>query len=174
MMNRQDTDKSNPTSHSISSSQTNTEGLRVGFDRERIVDEIAAKLHDLWREPRRIVESARTAKMPEYEPRIKEAAGVEYDIANLHYRDLPEQFQRENHEAAKGAVGAVLDALQRGETIDDSFVEKISDTVHQQWMERNGSWAPQEQMVPYVDLPEVEKEKDRAIARAAIQAIKGS
>lgn len=49
-----------------------------------------------------------------------------------------------------------------------SAIESLSDTIHKQWMVRNGSWAPAEQMVDYKDLPEAEKEKDRVIARAAV------
>ena len=39
--------------------------------------------------------------------------------------------------------------------------------VHVAWLSRNAQWAPAEQALPYSDLSEVEKDKDRAVARLA-------
>ena len=147
--------------------------LSNGVNTDSLIADVAAKLHDLWREPRRIPEANRKPGDSEFDPRIKDVNGVQYDIANLHYRDLPEKFQYENREAAKGAVSIVLDAMRSKQTLDAAFIERASDTVHQQWLERNASWAPPEQNVPYSQLADAEKEKDRVIVRAAIESIRG-
>lgn len=45
---------------------------------------------------------------------------------------------------------------------------------HDAWMERNGSWAPPHQMLPYEELSREEKDKDRAIVLAAIDYLVGA
>ncbi len=49
--------------------------------------------------------------------------------------------------------------------------KQASDVVHQQWLERNGNWAPAEQNKPYNQLAESEKEKDRVIVRGAVDFV---
>jgi hypothetical protein len=138
--------------------------------KEVMIVELASKLHDMWREPRRVENP--TPGEPTFEPRMKEVGGVQYDIANLKYTELPGKFQAENRAAAEGALGEIpMLTRQFGKERlgEDAAIEALADVVHKQWMERNGSWAPEEQMVPYSDLPDSEKEKDRVIARAAIE-----
>ena len=136
---------------------------------EQVIIDVASRLHDLWREPRRLAQP--TPDGAQFEPRIKNVNGVDYDIANLSYTELPEKFQYENRESARVAVERAVLALLDETPLDAAFVEEASDVVHRQWMERNGSWAPPEQMKPYEALPEDEKEKDRVIVRAAIDSL---
>jgi len=49
--------------------------------------------------------------------------------------------------------------------------EDISSMVHDVWVEENKSWAPEEQKVPYRQLPEFEKEKDRRVADALMDTV---
>ncbi len=49
--------------------------------------------------------------------------------------------------------------------------EDISSMVHDVWVEENKSWAPEEQKVPYSQLPEFEKEKDRRVADALMNTV---
>ncbi|TSC93127.1 MAG: hypothetical protein CEN89_242 [Candidatus Berkelbacteria bacterium Licking1014_7] len=58
---------------------------------------------------------------------------------------------------------------RKGKPLDESFVEEASSKLHDAWLERNGEWAPEEQKKPYEELPEDEKEKDRAQVRKAIE-----
>ena len=44
--------------------------------------------------------------------------------------------------------------------------------VHEEWLKRNGSWAEEKLKVPYEQLPEVEKEKDRVQLVPAIAKVK--
>lgn len=49
--------------------------------------------------------------------------------------------------------------------------EDISSLVHDVWVEENKSWAPEEQKVPYNQLPEFEKEKGRGVADALMGTV---
>jgi hypothetical protein len=49
--------------------------------------------------------------------------------------------------------------------------EDIASLVHDVWVEENKSWAPEEQKVPYSQLPEFEKEKDRRVADALMDTV---
>lgn len=100
---------------------------------------------------------------------------VEIDIAHLDNNQLDPGNSAENTAAAKGALKVTLEALLSLKDLrDPSLVEELSAKIHAQWMDRNGSWAlkdaPQ-QMVPYEQLSEEEKDKDRVIARLAISAV---
>jgi hypothetical protein len=59
-----------------------------------------------------------------------------------------------------------------GKEITPEVVEEISKVVHTKWLERNWKeWSFENQRVPYEQLSEEEKEKDRAQIRAVIQFI---
>jgi len=131
----------------------------------------AAKLHDVWR-------STRTKENGIYEPRIKSIDGVEYDIANLEFQSLPEYFKIENVLAAHAACESirrcwrtVANEVFTEVLVSNEFLEQASEEQHAYWLRRNQnqSWVSQDQKVPYVDLSETEKEKDRAIVKTAIE-----
>ena len=75
----------------------------------------------------------------------------------------------DNKISAEVAVTEVEKAVEAGTPLDESFVEAASSTLHDKWLERNGSWAPAEQNKPYAELSEEEKEKDRVIIRKAVE-----
>ena len=89
---------------------------------------------------------------------------AEINIAGLPNNRLPAKFSEENTASAQGAIEAIL--ANPGKDVD-----YYSNIIHEQWMARNGSWAPEEQMVAYSQLSEGEKEKDRVIARDAIEVL---
>lgn len=136
------------------------------------INELARQLHEMWRRPRYRPDSN------DFKPRIKitddekwlrsHDGADEVDIANTSYEDLPEEWQRENRISAEIAVTLVEEALSTATTLDTGFVEWASSIIHNKWLERNGEWASPEQNLPYADLPEEEKEKDRSIIKEAI------
>lgn len=140
---------------------------------QRIVAAVAGVSHDIWRSPR-----WREATK-DYEPRLKqtkdtkwsEAHGgaTEIDIANTSYEDLPSDWQAESKASAEVAVHEVEKAVDLGEKLGENFIERASNKVHEAWLERNGAWAPPEQKLPYAQLSEPEKEKDREYVRLAIK-----
>lgn len=110
-----------------------------------------------------------------FEPRIKEVNGKLFDIANLSYKDLPDQFKTENKESARVTVNSIKKHLAAGGSLDDSFVEKASSELHDEWLKRNGSWATAEQKLPFQKLSKVEADKDRVIIKKGLALIeKGS
>ncbi|MBU3964994.1 hypothetical protein KKG29_02385 [Patescibacteria group bacterium] len=94
---------------------------------------------------------------------------MEVDIANTPYEGLPSEWQGENKISAEVAVTEVEKAIESGVPLDESFIEAASSTIHDKWLERNGSWSPPEQNKPYAELSEEEKEKDRVIIRKAVE-----
>lgn len=124
-------------------------------DQDNASEEIASQLHENWRKERN------------YEPRIKVLEdGTELDIAGVGYRDLPEQWQRENHEAAKGA----LKTLRMG-VANHWTRAQLGDSIHRSWLERNGEWAPEEQKLPYSQLSHEEQLKDLVVLETAAEVI---
>lgn len=143
-------------------------------DRDSLISVVASSMHEQWRAPRK------NAATGTFEPRVKKTkdeawskahgGATEVDIANTSYKDLPDDWQAENEASAIVAVDLVLAASKSGGRLDAAFVEKASAAIHVKWLERNGSWAPPEQKLPYGSLSEPEKEKDRVVVRAAIRA----
>ena len=81
----------------------------------------------------------------------------EVDIANTSFEELPEDWQGENKIAAEIAMQEVFNHAENGNFLDDSFVEQAAATIHTQWLERNGEWAPEEQKKPFDELSEGER-----------------
>ncbi len=140
------------------------------LSREQLVTAVATVAHDAWK-------ADYLSKNPG-KPRIKKTSdpafltrGVtEVDIAALSYPDLPSDWQKENKLGAEAVVDCLLEAVSKNQPLDADFVESASALAHEKWLERNGSWAPANQKLPYDQLTEDEKEKDRFFVRAAIAA----
>lgn len=136
---------------------------------------IASKLHDLWREPRRLSDG-----LYKFEPRWKNTSDPEWivkhginrvDIANTAYYDLPRDWQKENLASAQVALEQINCSLELEQPLDGEFIEAASAVIHEEWLKRNGEYASAEQKLPYFQLSEEEKEKDRVIIRAAIEEV---
>jgi len=118
----------------------------------------AAQLHERWRASRQLPDGT-------YDPRWKDdGQGGQVDIANTPYRELPPAWQAENKTAAESAIRAILEN-------PEATMESLAATVHEDWLGRNGDWAPPEQKLPYEQLAEEEKEKDRVVVRAALTSL---
>jgi hypothetical protein len=148
---------------------------------EQAILQAADSLHELWREGYRAANGdsprwkalndasvgwLQTRKdIPSSSVRTNpETKKPEIDIASLPNSKLPPQFAEENLKSAKGAVQSI--AADPGSTMEERAAH-----VHDQWLERNGSWAPENQKLPYSQLSEIEKEKDRVVVRAAEKAM---
>lgn len=83
----------------------------------------------------------------------KNSDGTEGNI-NVPFEKLHPDWQRENLEAGKAALNAI--------NLHGNDTEKAAEHVHNEWMKRNpkGDWN-KDQHVPYSQLPENEKQKDR-------------
>ena len=143
---------------------------------------LGSDIHEAWREPRKKEDGT-------FEPRIKKTTDEkwiashgtdEVDIANCPFEQLPSDWQRENLEAAKVAIGLVYDKTMASEPITPEELEQMGSIIHEKWLERNDYvYGPIEQggrpdlAVPYEKLDPTEKEKDKAHigpAQAKVQA----
>lgn len=169
--------------NNISESQELTPEIKLG-----LITKLGSLLHDEWREPRKKEDGS-------FEPRVKVLAKtlegkekwfdeakvpsnaeemLRQDIANTNFKDLDPHWQFENRVAAEVAMNAVFQAVENNSALDAVFVESASNTVHEEWLKRNSwvydpSYGNPAQAKPYSDLSEVEKEKDRAQIRKAIE-----
>lgn len=150
------------------------------LDNKKEIISLASQLHEIWRKPRLKEDGT-------YEPRWKkirkdikfiESAvnsdtlrvtkeGVEVDIANTSFIDLPFDYQEENLLAAE----VVVNILKGKKCLTTKEIEELSDIVHEEWLKRN-TWAKGGELdVPYKELPEVEKAKDRVQVLAGIEML---
>jgi len=97
-----------------------------------------------------------------------DTVGIFVDIMATSYEELPPGWQQDNFDAAAGAAQLISDALLEGNSIDP---EVLADGIHQQWLERNGEWAPEDQKVDYEDLSEEDKDRDRIILVKALEGL---
>ena len=94
------------------------------------------------------------------------------DIANTKFEDLPSNRKYENFEAAKVVVNLVYDSVLAWNEFTQEEIEKMSEMVHEKWLERNWvEWSFENQRVDYQNLSEEEKKKDRLQIEIAIQII---
>ena len=96
----------------------------------------------------------------------------EVDIANTNYENLPADCRKEIEASASVAVGVTADGLRSGQRVSESaFVESASAKVHEAWVKRNDASAPPEQRLPYAQLSEAEKAKDRVFVLKALEIL---
>lgn len=136
------------------------------------VTRLASRFHNDWRESRLLEDGS-------YDPRPKQTLDEEWirahgssevDIANTDYEDLPSDWQEENKAAAEVAQSLLNEGYANHEDIKgDEFVESASSQIHEAWLGRNGWAIGGELDVPYDQLPEAEKLKDRAQILTAIE-----
>ena len=62
---------------------------------------------------------------PQYKPRVKTVDGIDYDIANITFSELPQVFRTSNIDAAKFACGLVQVAIDDGVEIDNAFLNRF-------------------------------------------------
>ena len=130
---------------------------------------LGSDLHEAWRAPRKKEDGT-------FEPRIKkskdegwnESHGTdEVDIANCSFEELPSNWQYENLEAARVAIELVYDKTIADEPITQEEIEQMAATIHEEWLKRNTwvtdpNYGDPKLAVPYAELSEEEKTKDRA------------
>ena len=117
------------------------------------ITQFASNAHEEWR---------RNFDPTGTKPRIKKNSdGTEGDI-NVPFADLHPDWQKENLAAGRAAQHAVKHFGRD--------MEKAAEFIHRQWMKRNpkGDWNAA-QHVPYDDLSDDEKEKDRVHVRTMMR-----
>lgn len=97
---------------------------------------------------------------------------IKVDIINTKFEDLPNDWKKENIEAAKIAVDLVYEKIVNWKEITQEMLEEMSEIVHNEWLKRNWiSWSFENQRAEYKNLSEEEKAKDRNQIIRAIEII---
>lgn len=147
--------------------------------KEALAYSLASDLHEAWRANRKLEDGT-------FEPRIKKSTDEawntkhqtdEVDIANSSFEQLPRNWQFENLEAARVAINLVYDSTISGEKMTQEKIEEASSNVHMAWLERNTwvfdpNYGDKSLAVPYEELSEEEKAKDRVQIMEGIQKVK--
>lgn len=131
----------------------------------KAVDMLASKLHENWASGYRAGEMAKGNENP---TRMKDdGMGGQVDILNTSYDQLPAKWQAENKAQAESAISLVAKDMEGAM----GNIEGLAAQVHEQWLSRN-SWAKDGPLgVPYNELPEEEKQKDRDVVQAAYEIL---
>lgn len=138
---------------------------------------LAFEMHEAWRHQLRRDKGAEATRFQ------NDASGDPVDI-NVPFYTLPERLRKEGLSAASHAIGFARDLHSRlsagkwyegdGLGMDDfDIIDIVAEQVHVAWLERSGSSALAELRQPYYDLPADEQEKDRVIARRALEIVAG-
>jgi hypothetical protein len=114
------------------------------------VEYFSGRSHDAWRK-----QLLRTNPEQRGQPRMRMRGGVMVDI-NQPWSKLDARAKEDNRRAARDAFAA-LKRFPKDR-------EAASDYIHRAWIRRNkgDKSQPKELFKPYAQLPEVEKDKDRA------------
>ena len=144
-------------------------------EREALIVVVASRAHEQWRAQHRLQRGDVPAiKTTKDEAWIALHGVSELDIAAASYEQLPADWQFENRVAAELTVDELLAAQSRGEPLDEAFIERVADALHAAWVDRNRSWAAAELLLPYAELPEVEKEKDRLFVKQGLSVLQAA
>lgn len=139
---------------------------------------LGSDIHEAWRAPRKKDDGT-------FEPRMKKSKDEEWnaahgtddvDIANCSFDELPANWQYENLEAARVVINLVYDKTIAGEMITPEEAEIMAATIHDEWLKRN-DWVYNPEYgnpalaVPYADLSQEEKDKDRTQIRPGVEKV---
>ena len=146
--------------------------------KEALAYSLGSDLHEEWRAPRRLEDGT-------FEPRMKKSKDEAWtaahgtddvDIANCTFAELPSNWQYENLEAARVAVNLVYDGVVEAKQYTPEEIEMMASDVHEAWLQRNDwvfdpNYGNPAQAVPYLQLSEEEKAKDRVQVLAGIKKV---
>lgn len=86
-------------------------------------------------------------------------------------QELPREYKADTERSAMIALGAVINASREGRTLDDAFIDEVATVIHVRWLDVHGNdeYTTPEQKLPYAELSEAEKDRDRLFVRFAIE-----
>ena len=150
-------------------------------------NKVGAELHKKWQEERGFEPRVKVLALVDgkekwfNEDQVPDGAEILFsqDIANTKFDDLHDNWKKENMEAGIAASQILIDTLgsdtviNKSLELDSSTLEAMAEKIHDEWMARN----PKEDWnahlhIPYSELSEEEKEKDRVHILAALEALK--
>lgn len=137
--------------------------------KEALSYSLGSDMHEVWRNSRKREDGT-------YESRIKKSKDEEWnlahgtdevDIANCTFEELPSNWQYENLEAGRVAIGLVYEKVLNGEQFTNEDIDKMASHIHEEWLKRNSwvfdsNYGDPKLAVPYNELSQEEKDKDIA------------
>lgn len=136
------------------------------------IEAAASALHKAWADAYKASNGADAKRIKKTKDQawIAKNGTDEVDIANTDFKDLPQDWRKENEESAKSAVKSVIKAARK-KPKTGRFYKATGDAVHKAWLKRNGAWAPDHQKLPFMKLSQEERRKDMDVVREAAKAI---
>lgn len=139
---------------------------------------LGSDLHEAWRATRKKDDGS-------FEPRMKKSKDDEWnaahgtddvDIANCSFHELPSNWQFENLEAARVAIGLVYDQTIAGQEITSVELEQMGSIIHEKWLSRNlwvydPNYGDPKLAVPYAQLSKEAQDKDKAQVGPAVAKV---
>lgn len=83
------------------------------------------------------------------------------DILNMDYDELPDDWKFENRATAQVACREVVRSVRQKRLFNQNLIETTSEKIHNAWIKRNAYRASSDLILPYKNLTESEKDKDR-------------
>jgi len=136
---------------------------------EKMIAEIAFLVHEKFRELYRKKNNGTRIKFTKDKNWIKKHGTDRADLAKLNYSEIPGEWQKSRWLGSKAALDELLDAIKTDKPLDKNFIEYASNSVHEEWLNRNRRNAEEEHKHSYKNLSEDVKEKDRIFVRAAME-----
>ncbi|MFZ2310303.1 MAG: hypothetical protein WAW11_02055 [Patescibacteria group bacterium] len=143
----------------------------INFEIKKEALGLAAKLHNKWRQSRKVIEGLAIDGQPKREERFKpidpqNPDGPQIDIANTPFKDLPAAWQNENYLSAE----VVMDDISKLTEPAILNLETESEKIHNAWKGRHPE-ATGEQADEYDKLSIEEKDKDRLVVEEAVEDV---
>ena len=137
-----------------------------------MVKRIANLSHEKFRKIYREVNNGTRIKTTKDDAWIKQHGTDQADLAKLNYFDLPNDWKKERWSGAKVAFDTLLERIKSGKSLDEKFIEYASGIIHKEWLDRNIHRTENEHKLPYDQLSEEAKQKDRIFIHSAIEIYK--
>jgi hypothetical protein len=139
------------------------------------VAKVASAFHADWQKTQAPEGAGRKPKFKatKDEAWIKRHGTDQVDIANTSYADLPDDWQKENRDAAEVAQRILKEHGGTVDLTDEKTRLAVGEQIHQAWLSReNNSYAKGGELdKPFADLPRAEQDKDTDQLKVAMEAL---
>jgi hypothetical protein len=139
------------------------------------VAKVASAFHADWQKTQAPEGAGRKPKFKSTkdEAWIKAHGTDQVDIANTPYSDLPDDWQKENRDAAEVAQRILKEHGGTVDLTDEKTRLAVGEQIHQAWLSReNNSYAKGGELdKPFADLPRAEQDKDTDQLKVAMEAL---
>ena len=140
---------------------------------------LAIDLHNIWREKRRLNGDLYLSRIKYSEDDIwnlNHGTNI-VDLANCEFYELPSNWKEEYLNAARVVINLVYEKTISLEDFSSVEIEEMASVIHDEWLKRN-DWVYDSKIgnpkltVPYKELSDEEKKKDREQILPAINVVK--